>query len=142
MVNNQKHRLLVTGACKIRAGAGGRLKITNGTVYDLKEAQQLIRVHGLVVVNDSAHQAQQQFSPELTDEELTKFILALVGNDYVESERCKSTVGLTLDCDAYTMKWNRNRCCRWEYAAKLYVKFGFSYQDNRCLVLRIHPSKW
>ena len=142
MVNNQKHRLLVSGACKTRGGVGGRIKITNGPVYDLKEAQLLLKAHGLRVINNDAHQDQQKFNPELTDEELTKFILALVEDDHVESERCRTSVGQTLDCDAYTMKWNRNRCCRWEYGAKLFVKFGFSQQNDRCLVLSVHPSKW
>lgn len=143
MVNNQKHRLIVTSACRTRVGAGGRIKITNGPVYDLKEAQRLLKAHGLLVVNINAHQHQKQtFSPELTDKELTQFILALVEDDHRESERCETTVGQTLDCDAYTMKWNRNRCCRWEYATKLFVKFGFGQQDDRCLVVSIHPAKW
>lgn len=142
MVNNQKHRLLVAGACSIRIGASGRIKITNGPVYDLKEVQQLLKVHGLRVINNDAHRDQQNFYPELTDDELGKFILALIENDHLESERCRTSGGQRIDCDAYTMKWNRNRCCRWEYAAKLYVKFGFSHQDSRCLVLSIHPSQW
>ncbi len=142
MVNNQKHRLLVTGACNTRVRANGRTEITNGPVYDLKEAQKLLKVHGLRVINDNAHRDQQKFNPELTDEELTKFILALFEDDHIESERCKTSVGQTLDCDAYTMKWNRNRCCRWEYGAKLYVKIGFRQDNDRCLVLSVHPSKW
>lgn len=142
MVNNQKHRRLVTGACITKGGAANRIKITNGPVYDLKEAQELLKVHGLRVVNDNAYRDQAEFGHELTDEELTKFILALVENDRVESERCKTTANQTIDCDSYSMKWNRNRCCRWEHGAKLYVKFGFGLQNPLCLVLSIHPSKW
>ncbi len=142
MVNNQKHRRLVYGACVTKGAAGDRTKITNGPVYDLKEAQELLKAHGLRVVNESALQDQADFDPEMTDEELTKFILALVEDDRVESERCKTSASQIIDCDCYTMKWNRNRCCRWEHGAKLYVKFGFSLASPLCLVASIHPSRW
>lgn len=142
MVNNPPHRLLVAGACKTRAGSDDRILITNGPVYLLVEAQKLLRSHGLRVINESAQTDQQAFIPEMTDEELTQFILALINDDHVGSERCKTSVGLTLDCDGYAMKWNRNRATRWEYGAKLYVKFGFSLHAPQCLVVRIHPSRW
>jgi hypothetical protein len=142
MVNNQPHRLLVPGACRTRAGSGDRTLITNGPVYDLPEAQKLLRANGLRVINERAQEDQKAFTPEMSDDELTKFILALVPDDRVGSERCGTSVGLTLDCDGYAMKWNRNRSIRWEYGAKIYVKFGFSLQSPRCLVVRIHPSRW
>ncbi len=143
MVNNPIYRLLVSGACLTRLTTEGRTKITNGPVYDLAESQQLLKAHGLRVVNEDAQDDQVEFDPELTDEELSDFILALVKDDYVDSERCKTSLGQTLDCDGYAMKWNRNRHRRWEHGAKLYVKIGFSqYQQNpRCLVVSIHPAK-
>lgn len=142
MVNNQPHRLLVPGACKTRTGSNSRNLITNGPVYELVEAQKLLRSHGLRVINESAQTDKKAFTPEMTDEELTQFVLALITDDLVGSERCRTSVGLTLDCDSYAMKWNRNRATRWEYGAKLYVKFGFSLQAPQCLVVRIHPSRW
>ena len=143
MVNNQEHRKLASGACITREGLDGRIKIINGPVYDLSKAQQLLKTYGLRVVNEDAQEDQQDLDPELSDEELTQFILALIEDDHVESERCRTSIGQTLDCDAYTMKWNRNRRRRWEYGAKLYVKFGFSEHNNlRCLVVSIHRSRW
>lgn len=139
---NTKHRLLVSGACSIRQ-SNDRKIITNGPVYDLSEAQSLLRQHGLRVVNDLAEQDQVEvFDPEMSDAELTEFILNLVSGDRVGSERCRTTNGMQIDCDAYAMLWNRIKKARWQYGAKLYVKFGFSENNPRCLVVSIHPAKW
>lgn len=141
---NTKHRLLASGACSIRQ-SNDRKIITNGPVYDLSEAQSLLRQHGLRVVNERAVLNQvEAFDPEMSDEELTTFILNLVSEDRAESERCQTGIGLQIDCDAYVMKWNRNKRVRWEHGPKLYVKFGFSEKGNnsRCLVVSLHPAKW
>ena len=142
MVNNPKHRRLVSGSCTTKATNDGRTKVTNGPVYDLKEAQELLKAHGLRVVTESAGQDMSDFQPELTDKELTNFILALDNDDYIDSERCKTSANQTVDCDSYTMKWNRHRHCRWEYGKKIYVKFGFGLQNPLCLVVSIHLAKW
>lgn len=144
MVNNQPCRLLVPSACKIKKTARGGQRITNGPVYDLSLAQSLLYEHGLIVVNEDAKDDKKsQFNPEMDDDELADFVMALKADDFDGSERCRTSLGMTVDCDGYAMKWNRNRRCRWEYAAKIYVKFGFATQgDLTMLVLCIHPSKW
>lgn len=141
MVNNDKHRLLVRGACKTKIAPDGRTYIVNGPVYDLKLAQAMLKVHGLRVVNESAEDDQKSFQPEMTDQELAAFILALEGSDFQGSERCGTSIGKTLDADSYAMKWNRNRSARWEHGQKIYVKFGFGNVNPRCLIVSIHPAK-
>ena len=140
MVNNQKHRLLVSGACITSVRAKGRVRIDNGPVYDLKEAQCLLAIYGLVVINESARNDQSSFLPKFSDDELTDFILALTSGDFDVSERCKTSVGRTLDCDGYAMTWNRSRACRWSSGARFYVKFGFGDVDPRCLIVSIHNA--
>lgn len=144
MVNNGSYRKLVTGECKVRITANGRTQISNGPVYDLDQAKLLLRANGLRVVNDQAELHQKiAFQPEMTDEELKAFVLALTSDDYDASERCSTSIGMTLDTDGYAMKWNRNRCCRWEYGRNIYVKFGFSQfgSSPKFLVISIHPAK-
>lgn len=102
----------------------------------------MLRQYGFRVINDDAGNDQASFQPEMSDNELSAFILALAKEDYAGSERCATSIGMTIDADAYAMKWNRNRCIRWEYGAKLYVKFGFSAVNPKCLVVSIHPAIW
>lgn len=144
MVNNQLHRLLSPSTCKIKKTARGGQRITNGPVYDLASAKSLLYQNRFLVVNEDAKVDKKlQFNPEMDDDELADFIMALKDDDFSGSERCKTSAGMTLDCDGYAMKWNRNRRCRWEYGAKIYVKFGFAIQDDLImLVLCIHPSRW
>jgi hypothetical protein len=144
MVNNSSNRLLTPVACKLKSSARGGVTITNGPVYDLSIAQDLLYNNGLLVVNDSAEDDQKtKFNPELDDAELFDFVLGLTDDDFQMSERCKTSSGMILDCDGYAMLWNRSRRCRWSYGAKIYVKFGFSVvNESKMLVLCIHPSKW
>lgn len=143
MVNNKNHRILVSGACTVKKAKGSdRQHIVNGPVYDLERAQAMLRQHGLRVINDAAENHQASFQPEMCDEELGAFILALEKEDYEGAERCATSIGMTIDADSYAMRWNRNRCIRWEYGAKLYVKFGFSAVNPKCLVVSIHPANW
>lgn len=142
MVNNGSCRKLLAGLCKLRPTGRGGEAITNGPVYELSCAQRLLISNGLRVINDSALLSQtEDFQPELNDEELVCFILALDDCDYVGSERCKTTPGILLDCDGYAMKWNRNKKVRWEHGAKIFVKFGFS-TGAKLLVVSVHPSRW
>lgn len=142
MVDNKPHRILVSGACVIKKGSRGRELIVNGPVYDLAQAQAMLKQHGLRVVNDDALDDQASFQPQMSDQELTAFILALSKEDYEGSERSSTSIRMTVDADSYAMKWNRNRCVRWEHGAKLYVKFGFSNVNPTCLVVSIHPANW
>lgn len=143
MVNND-HRLLVSGACQtVIRKTSGRTIISNGPVYELAKAQILLTIHGLRVINESAALDQSnEFTPELDDDELIKFICELKGTDFQNSERCKTSVGMTIDSDAYAMKWNRHTQKRWEHGNKIYVKFGFYGNQLRCIVVSIHPAEY
>lgn len=141
MVNNP--RKLVCGMCTVFINSESRAIISNGPVYDLAIAQQLLKVHGLRVLNELAQEDQtHEFSPSLTDEELQDFICALQDSDFEKSERCATSVKKTVDCDAYAMCWNRTSRCRWAHGMKIYVKFGFFENNPRCLVISIHPAKY
>lgn len=143
MVNNPTPRILVTGACVLRPTADGRRKIHNGPVYDLAVVQRMLPEHGLRVVNDTADKDMRiKFKPLLLDEELPPVILALRSELRVESERCRTSLGFEMDCDAYRIKWDRTRCREWEHANPIYIKFGFRDNNPRCLVASIHPSSW
>lgn len=143
MVNNPPVRLLVTGACNVVVRDSGRSIITNGPVYCLETAKKHLLEHGLRVVTDGANDDMcGEFAPELEDDELVAFISQLTPDDLVGSERCGTSIGRTLDCDAYAMKWNRNKRARWHHGLKIYVKFGFSDNSPFVLVVSIHPSKY
>lgn len=142
MVNNNP-RVLVSGACNTLVNAGGRTIVNNGPVYELVKAQALLSLHGVRVINEQAVSDQaSEFNPELSDDELIKFICELKEADFQNSERCATSVGRTIDCDAYAMKWNRLRHIRWAHGQKIYVKFGFLECNPMCLVVSIHPAKW
>lgn len=142
MVNNDP-RIIVIGACITRVNARGSTAITNGPIYNLVKAQVFLKVHGLRVITDKGVSDQAtEFNPELDDNELVKFICELNTTDYQSSERCATSVGMTVDCDAYAMKWNRIDQKRWEHGRKIFVKFGFSNNNPRCLIVSIHPAKW
>ena len=141
MVNTSPHRLLVTGECRIRPSQRGGERILNGPVYNLIESQRLLRDNGFRVINDEAIVAQRtKFVPELTDDELEAFFLALTEADFDGSERCRTSVNMTLDCDGYAMKWNRNTRRRWEHGAKYFLKYGFTVTGTRCVIVSIHPA--
>jgi hypothetical protein len=143
MVNNNQHRILFPEECKIKKTTRGGEIIKNGPVYDLDLAKELLRKHNFIVVNEAARENKKlEFNPEMSDAELVAFILALNGNHFDTSERCKTSKGKIVDCDAYAMKWNRTRQKEWEYASKIYVKFGFAVSDELMLILCIHPSAW
>ena len=140
MVNNDP-RKLVYGACATKVSKKGRTHITNGPIYDLSIVQQLVKANGFRVITEDAELDKKiEFSPELTDDELIDFICALQSSDYENSERCKTSVGRTTDCDSYAMHWNRSRKCRWSHGFKIYVKFGFFENNQMCVVVSIHPA--
>lgn len=142
MVNNLVLRLIPTASCVIKQKPNGRLSITNGPIYCLRTAQSLITLGNLFVLNEKARQNKTaDFMPELSDEELVEFVLALEPADHVESERCSTSINRTVDCDGYAMRWNRYTRKRWDNGASIYVKFGFVENITRFLVISIHPSK-
>ncbi|MGK5034480.1 hypothetical protein [Janthinobacterium sp. LB3P118] len=142
MVNNNLLRLLPSGTCVLENGNNGRILIGNGPVYCLRTAQSQLTLDNLRVLNVNALQHKElSFLPELSDEELLDFILALNPTDHVGSERCSTSINRVVDCDGYAMKWNRKLRQRWEHGAKIYVKFGYMENISKCLIISIHPSK-
>lgn len=140
MVNNPK-RLVSLDEIRIRR-SGDRQIITNGPLYDLNDVQRHVRQHGLRVVNEDAQNDQiNDFDPVLVDEELADFICALRPDLFHRSERCATSVGMTVECDAYVMGWNRITCREWASGKRIYVKFGFRDNNPRCLVVSIHYAK-
>jgi hypothetical protein len=143
MVNNQPHRVLVAGACSCRSGAQGRIWIDNGPVYDLTLVQQLVKAHGVRVLNTKAQDDQKtKFTPSLSDSELADLIGSLTPDCFDRSERCSTSAKMQIDCDGYTIKWNRNTRNKWDHGPKYFVKFGFSNNGpgQLCLVISIHPA--
>lgn len=144
MVNNQNPRILVPGACKTKAGAHGRTKITNGPVYDLEIVKRWAATHGIWVINDSAEDDMaKSFDPEMQEDELAKLVHCLTTNHFIGSERCATTPGTTVDADEYEICWSRARereATNPIFGRWLYIKLGFSLSGNKCLVLSIHPS--
>lgn len=142
MVNNPNPRILAAADCKLRPAANGRTKIRNGPIYDLNVVKQLVVAFPLVVINtDGQEDMKLEFTPKLTMAELQTLILALRPELYDDSECCKTSVGMTVDCDGYAIWWNRNREIESrEFGRKIYVKFGFRDRNPRCIVVSIHPS--
>lgn len=135
--------MLQKAACHVVSSTHGRQRITNGPVFCLATAKAHLASDGLIVVNETARDDQARgFDPQLDDGDIIAFINALVEDDWIESERCKTSVRMTLDCDAYAMRWNRHKRCRWEYAAKIYIKFGFADNIHRVLIVSIHPATY
>lgn len=144
MVNNNQVRHVPEAECIIKVTSGGRRRIKNGPIYCLETAKDLLDALPLLVVNEKAKVSKaKRFTPEMTDDELTQLIYALDQEEhYVESERCDTTEKITLDCDAYTIYWNRYYKREDRNAAKVYIKFGFSQSDPTLMVVSIKPSDW
>lgn len=143
MVNNLNPRKLVPGACQTKQKADGRTKITNGPVYDLEVAKELLKLNGLVVVNENADEDMgSSFTPSMEPDELKALVLALDSNRYEDSERCKTTNGMIVDADSYTIYWNRSKRIGLPASSgpKEYVKFGFRENNPKCLIISIHPA--
>lgn len=145
MVNNKNPRRLTAAEYKLRkSGERTRLIKGQGPIYDLQTAQELLNLHGLDVVNANAYLSMNsEFAPPLTKDDIKLAIAALkVDEHYVESEICK-VANESIDADAYTIYWKRNgnKECKLT-GTKLYIKFGFRNDDPKCLIVRVHRSKY
>lgn len=142
MVNNSLQiRIVSTLSCAITVNKKGRSIITNGPVYCLQTAKLLLPTHKIRVVNDQADLDKiHEFSPELEDDELIPFIDALTPSDRQSSERCQTSIGRTVDCDGYSMPWNRSKKERWDQGTWIYLKFGYIDNISKTIVVSVHPS--
>jgi hypothetical protein len=99
--------------------------------------------NGLRVVCDQATDDMAKgFSPMLDEAELVDLIQVLRPEHFIESEQCATSYGMTLDCDAYAIRWDRRNRREWAHGAKVFVKFGFRENNGRCFVVSIHPARW
>jgi hypothetical protein len=141
MVNNDPLRILHADDCVIVVDSQDRQKIDNGPVYFLPEAQRVVKNLGIRIVTAKA--ADDGFKFGLGATNLRPFIEALLDDYYKHSERCLTSAALTkiewnLDCDGYSMKWNRTAKRNWSDGKEFYLKFGFSEHDPKCLIVSIH----
>ncbi|PIX96874.1 MAG: hypothetical protein COZ24_08220 [Hydrogenophilales bacterium CG_4_10_14_3_um_filter_63_21] len=148
MVNNPKTldpRILVEGRFDLRAGAADRTKITNGPVYDLTIAQQLVAQFGFLRANaDSLNARRRELEPKLDDDEVAEILTALKNEHYDGSEISIISANRKVDSDEYFIWWHRNN--RREdpgrmFGIPIYVKFGFRYPSPKCLIVSIHRSE-
>lgn len=145
MVNNPNPRLLVFGNCQVRLAADGRQKIENGPVYDLAVLQLVAKTCGIRVINDKAvDDMAHEFDPAMLDDELVALVAALKPLHCIGSERCATSVGMTVDADEFAIEWNRARECestRSGFGVMVYLKLGMSVAGKLCLVLSLHKSR-
>lgn len=142
MVNNPVIvRLQPPHTCSLEQRKSRQI-ITNGPIYCLKSVQENLSSDRIWVLNDKASKDMlNAFSPSLRDEEFIPFIKALTEDDRESSERCHTSINRPLDCDGYSMQWNRIACKRWQDASYIYLKFGFIENNPKLLIVSAHPSK-
>lgn len=119
-------------------------------IYDLEAAQELVRLHSVVVLNDQTLDGYDEAGaallppPDWSDEEFAAVVLALEHNGYRNSQWCKLSTGRYLDCDSYTIYYGRARRAKWDRGLKIYVKFGFvpNLATPQPVICRIHTSAY
>ncbi len=147
MVNNPNPRRVIKGNLKTRV-SGSRIKIDNGPVYHLGVVQSLVSEYSVVVLGDSkaASDMKMRFMPRMETAELQELFMYLRPYDhddphYVESEQDPIKSGMTVDADAYRIRWMRLKkieCKR--TGLPIFVKFGFRDSNPRCIIVSTHPS--
>lgn len=117
--------------------------ILNGPVYKIDEVKNAVLKFGLFVINEDArNDASNDFTPPMDDVEIQAIIYALHQGLYHRSEWAQTSVRTTVACDSYLIRWNRNKQIEWEHGTKLYIKFGFRMNGDKCLIMSIHKSKF
>lgn len=112
-----------------------------GPIYCLDQVKDAVRTHGVNVINDKASEDMvNEFTPPMEEVELCAFICALEDYHFHASEWCQTSVRMVIDCDSYSMKWDRYQLVEWEYGQEIYVKFGFREHHPVCIIVSAHPS--
>lgn len=141
MVNNLPLRKLVVGQYATSISETGRVKITNGPIYELETVKEMLKVHGLKPVNlDAETDMMTCYHPQMTEDELSDVILTLQPHHYDESEICRTTHGMEIHADSYLIRWRRFNRTESAGGEKTFVKFGFRENNLKTLVLSIHPA--
>ena len=149
MVNNASLRRLVVGQYKLskQSKDDDRRRVRNGPIFELSVVKELVREHGVRILNTNAQRAMlTDFDPPLEDSEIQEIIVHALRHDdekthYVEAEVCKAN-GMVVDCDAYSIRWNRIRHKESNCSRAIYLKFGFKENRPICLIVRVHPDKY
>lgn len=147
MVNNPRLRKLVVAQYALRTRSDGRRYVDNGPIFDLNVIKQVVRENNVHVLNPNAEESMiHEFDPDLEPDEIRDIIVHGLRSDdekdhYVESELCKAN-GMPVDCDAYSIRWNRTRRIESDYSRAIYLKFGFKDNIAPCLIVRVHYDKY
>lgn len=142
MVNNKALRLVSVDDCIIQRDSQDRKKITNGPVYDIVVAKTVIEGTDIRIVTTKA--ALDRWEDDgLDDDQLRPFIEHLSAELRKHSERCLTSARITgmeweVDCDGFSMKWNRFFKQPWQDGKKYYLKFGFRDDNPDCLIVSVH----
>lgn len=143
MVNNPVIvRLQASHTCSLEQRSE-RTIITNGPVYCLRSVQENLSSDRIFVLNPKADDDMLNgFSPPLKEDEFIPFIKSLTHQDRTSSERCKTVINRLIDCDGYSMRWNRYSRKRWQDSPYIYLKFGFAENNPKLLIISAHLSKF
>ena len=124
--------------------------IANGPIYDLRQVKDLVKIHGIALINDVAQNnvigigENSLPPPEWDASDICALINALEITDYNDSQWCNTSTKRVLDCDSYLITYGRNKRARWESGLKIYIKFGYSPNTSTptALICSIHPAKY
>lgn len=142
MVNNPKLRLLDIYEEPLVIDDSNRI-ISGGPVYNLDIVKGLIFKLGIFVINtDAKNDATNSFNPPMDESEIMALINELHNGLYNNSVWALTSANSKVQCDSYTIRWNRNRQKEWEHGNKLYIKFGFRPNSEKCLILSIHHADY
>ena len=149
MVNNESHRRIVAGEYRLaRESKEGRTRVRNGPIYHLSAIKALVMEFGLHVVVNAAEDMASKFAEALTKQDVADIIVLGLRNDdvvnhHVESEICKTENGMVIDCDAYRIRWRKDKKCECKSTGlPIYLKFGFRPSNPKCIIVRLHPSTY
>jgi len=144
MVNNRENLWMLKGLIfPAEALTDSNRMIHGGPVFDLDIVKQLLDAHGFWVINNDVDKdLENEFSPPMSDNEIKAVLQALRYELHDTSQWVRTSAGQTMPCDAYLIKWNRNRQIEWEHGRKLYVKFGYRANQSKCLLVSFHNAKY
>jgi len=71
--------------------------------------------------------------------DVADLIQSLEDRDFKSSEWCGTGVGMSIDCDAYSVDIDVRTLVRSSTGANVYVKFGFSLTSRPIVVVSCHP---
>lgn len=122
-------------------------------IYNLDLVKDLVRAHGVVVLNDDTLHAMSGKgknplpAPAWTSNDAKNIIFSLKAGHFENAQWCKLNTNRYLDCDSYVIYYSRSKGIEWNNSKtkglKLYVKFGFipDATNPMGILCRLHPSE-